>query len=321
MLKKIKNPILFQGHLKKKKYFEGWYYKFVSKDLQHSLALIPGISLNQKDSHCFIQIFYTNAQKQMHTEYIRYQTHDFDVIQQPFTLKINNHIFDENHIEVNINNDKIKINGKLEIKGLNKINKSFISPSIMGPFAYLRFMECHHGVVSMSHEIKGQMTINQVKIDFSGGKGYIEKDWGRSFPQSYVWMQSNHFSNQQLSFMFSEASIPFLGFEFKGLLVILMDGQNEYRFTTYNFSKIIERDIRKHEVFYQVKKGKYMIEIQAKNKETIGLAAPKNGVMDQVIKEGLTGSIDIKLYKNNILILEDTGHQAGIEIMMDQTIN
>jgi hypothetical protein len=38
--------------------------------------------------------------------------------------------------------------------------------------------------------------------------------------------------------------------------------------------------------------------------------------MSQTIKEGLSGTIDIKLYKKGLLIYEDTGYQAGIEIMM-----
>ena len=59
MFQKINNPIIFQGSLKKKNYFEGWYYKMVSADKNYSLALIPGISLNKDNSHVFIQVFLT----------------------------------------------------------------------------------------------------------------------------------------------------------------------------------------------------------------------------------------------------------------------
>ncbi len=55
MFEKIKNPILFQGHLKKRNYFEGWYYKQVTADQKTSLSFIPGVSLNKNDSHSFIQ--------------------------------------------------------------------------------------------------------------------------------------------------------------------------------------------------------------------------------------------------------------------------
>jgi len=37
--------------------------------------------------------------------------------------------------------------------------------------------------------------------------------------------------------------------------------------------------------------------------------------MIEQIKEGLSGNIHIKLYRKKVLILEDTGLHAGIEIM------
>ncbi|MEZ4893124.1 MAG: tocopherol cyclase family protein [Saprospiraceae bacterium] len=40
------------------------------------------------------------------------------------------------------------------------------------------------------------LTINGEELDFTGGKGYMEKDWGRSFPSAYFWMQTNHFRSR-----------------------------------------------------------------------------------------------------------------------------
>jgi len=49
------NPEIFQGKFKSKNYFEGWYYKIVSKDEKNSFAFIPGIALTKKemDTHLF----------------------------------------------------------------------------------------------------------------------------------------------------------------------------------------------------------------------------------------------------------------------------
>ncbi len=55
MTQKRSNPIIFQGSLHKKNYFEGWYYKQVSSDQKTSLSFIPGISLSEHDPHSFIQ--------------------------------------------------------------------------------------------------------------------------------------------------------------------------------------------------------------------------------------------------------------------------
>ena len=44
-------------------------------------------------------------------------------------------------------------------------------------------------------------------IDFTNGIGYIEKDWGKSFPNSWIWMQTNHFKYHNASLMASLSSI------------------------------------------------------------------------------------------------------------------
>ncbi|MCK7487611.1 MAG: tocopherol cyclase family protein [Bacillus subtilis] len=61
--------------------------------------------------------------------------------------------------------------------------------------------------------------MNDFEISFEHGRGYLEKDWGTSFPQGYVWLQTNHFTSPGTSLMASVARIPFLGFAFQGFLV------------------------------------------------------------------------------------------------------
>lgn len=56
------------------------------------------------------------------------------------------------------------------------------SPGIMGWYAWVPTMECYHGVVSLDHAISGKLMIEDQAHDFNGGRGYIEKDWGKSFP-------------------------------------------------------------------------------------------------------------------------------------------
>ena len=43
-IRKLKNPSMFQGNKKRKKYFEGWYFKMVSADGTSILSVIPGVS-------------------------------------------------------------------------------------------------------------------------------------------------------------------------------------------------------------------------------------------------------------------------------------
>jgi len=53
---KIWKPEVFQGRGKKKDYFEGWYFKSVSKDEKIAYAIIAGLSItkNPGNSHAFV---------------------------------------------------------------------------------------------------------------------------------------------------------------------------------------------------------------------------------------------------------------------------
>ena len=48
MYMRLYNPEVFQGNLRKKHYFEGWYYKHVSQGLSCTFSFIPGISVLTK---------------------------------------------------------------------------------------------------------------------------------------------------------------------------------------------------------------------------------------------------------------------------------
>lgn len=318
MFKKIRQPELFQGRHKKTRYFEGWYFKSVTKHEQLSLALIPGISLNRQDPHAFIQVFiaeHSGDDVELKTHYVRYDVDDFSFGQDVFQVQIGSSIFTLNHIDIEIRDDNLDLKGRLDIKNRTPICKSLMAPNIMGIFGYLGFMECYHGVISMSHQLEGTLMINNQSVLFDGGKGYLEKDWGKSFPRAYVWLQSNHFQQTDTSFMFSYADIPFLGLFFKGLICNLVIAGKEYRFATYNGARVLKEDIEKGKAVYLIKRGRHRLMIEAVTKKETELASPRMGVMSETIKEGLSGQITVTLWRGQEKLYHDTGSSAGIEIM------
>jgi regulatory protein YycI of two-component signal transduction system YycFG len=116
--------------------------------------------------------------------------------------------------------------------------------------------------------------------------------------------------------MASYASIPYLGLRFKGFIINLVIDHKEYRFSTYNFSKIKLIEKSDNHIILNAKRGQYSLSIKAENKDTIKLPSPKEGIMNQHIKEGLSGYVHILLKKKTHTIIDDIGYSAGIEIMM-----
>jgi hypothetical protein len=320
MNKHVNKAMSFKGSLNKKRYFEGWYYKFVSSDGSKTLAFIPGVSLNRKESHAFIQVILNqekpDGKHELFTDYIRFNVSEFSYSKIENKLSIDKCKFGLDKVAMNYKSDKISIDGEVNLSNIVPIKTNVFSPSIMGIFAYVPFMECYHSVVSMNHDLKGSFRINDIEIDLNEGKGYIEKDYGHSFPSKYIWMQTNHFSKSGTSLMFSYATIPFLGMGFNGLIANLVHNDKEYRFATYNFSKIRILDNNNNHLLIQLKRGSYKLIIEAWNQEVESLKSPKAGLMVQTIKEGLSGIVKITLYHKDKILLEDIGKQAGIEIMM-----
>lgn len=318
-LKHKKNPLAFQGKNKVNQYFEGWYFKQVSSDLKNIISIIPGIAKNNTDSHSFIQVIISHeleGRTQLETQYYRFFVNDFKYTDEPFCLTIGDNIFNDQGMKLNLSNDEYSIQGSIRFSGFTKIKRNIFSPDAMGYFSYLPFMECYHDIISMNHKLEGVLTVNNDAFDLDKGRGYIEKDWGTSFPKEYIWLQSNHFGDTDASIMFSLAHIPFLGSSFKGFICNLAFNGREYRFATYNSSKVVKTFYSGNFIELAVTKGKYALIIKAEIcSDSGGLKAPVNGAMDNTIKEGLTGLVDIRLLKGSKVLFAGKGNPCAIELI------
>lgn len=320
MLRKIRYPIRFQGSLKKKNYFEGWYYKQVSRDGMEVISFIPGISLFDNDLHSFVQYIFVsldeNNNKITKTGYLRYPLEAFKVTNNPFSVQVGENSFSETMISVKLLDAKVDIQGTLELGDFTHIKKSVLMPNIMGFFAYIPKMECYHGVISMNHSISGTLKINDREIDFNKGNGYIEKDWGTSFPKEYIWIQCNKFKNKTISIFASIANIPFMKMAFRGFICNLTIDGKEYRFATYNRSKLKIEKVTNRNVILSLENSEAIVNIEAILNKPGKLIAPHKGRMQKVIKEELCGEVKIHLYdKQNKSVYNDIGSMAGIEIV------
>lgn len=320
MVSKIKNPLIFQGNLMQKRYFEGWYFKQVSADKKTSISFIPGVSLNEGDAHSFVQYFLSetleNGQVKTTHHYFRYPLSLFHVNDKPFLVKIGPNVFTENFLSVSLQNKETELEGKIGFGAFNPIHTSLLSPSIMGPFSYVPSMECYHGVISMGHSLTGKLTVSGNTISFLGGKGYLEKDWGVSFPEKYVWIQSNHFSNESTRLFFSIATIPYHFTSFEGFIANFQVKGKEYRFATYNQSKCLVERIGENRISIILESKEAVLQIEAETGELVELPAPSNGEMSRVIQESLNGALTI-IFKDlkNDQYYQDFAAPAGIEIV------
>lgn len=175
----------------------------------------------------------------------------------------------------------------------------------------------------MDHGLKGGLLINKKMVDFTGGRGYIEKDWGNSFPESWIWMQSNNFSNTGTSFMLSIAKIPWMGSSFIGFLSFLKINREIRFFTSYNGSEITKMeklsrgDGHREGVSLRITKGRESISLKAESTRRGALKSPVGGRMESYIKESVDAEIGFEYRRANGEMLRDKGHRGGLEIVED----
>lgn len=260
-------------------YFEGYYYKHQKGG--DTVAFIVGFS----ETNAFIQVITNDVSHKFFYPLSAYRGGK--------VIRIGNCTFSQSGIELNIDQDNIRITGRICYANLTPLNYD-----IMGIFKYFP-MECYHSIVSLHHTLSGSLYINGHVIDFTGGTGYIEGDRGTSFPKTYTWIQCNSFE-AKCSVVASVASIPFMGLRFNGCICVVYHQNKEYRLATYLGVKILHCGC--HGLV--LRQGKYRMEIAVASQAGHSLLAPDNGKMARTIIERAACNARFRFYRDKTLLFD-----------------
>ena len=312
----LKRPEQFHGKSKKRPFFEGWYHK-MSTSKGDTLVLIPGIYRSGVNSNetAFLMVYQGSNG---HFDYIPYPVSEFNCEDKDYSLFLGENYFSLNKIDLKVKTDKINLIGTILSKDLKPWPVTLFEPGCMGWYSYVPTMECFHGILSMNHTLNGQIKLNDSNISFDGGKGYIEKDWGRNFPKNWVWAQSNHFQDPELSISISLATIPWKKSQFSGYIVGVQHNNNLYRFTPYRRSKITHIQFDENSFEWHLKNGQTEVQfnIERGSKSSL-LYAPDETDMVPKVGEYLDGKINCKLIISGNTIIDDQTDKAALEIIGD----
>jgi hypothetical protein len=314
------NPARYHGHGKKPPFFEGWYYKLVDASEQHRYAVIPGVFLSDDPDrhHAFVQVLDGRSGASV---YHRYPAGDFWAAEDAFELRIGPNRFTAEHVSLDVRSSALSVSGELRFRSVTPWPVTLASPGIMGWYAWVPFMECYHGVVSLDHGIEGVLRFDGEEVDYSGGRGYIEKDWGQAFPAAWIWFQTNHFEQPGTSLTGSVAIIPWLRGSFPGFIVGLWHEGVLYRFATYTGARIEKLDIADEVVTWVIRDRHHRLEMRAVRADGGLLQAPTTADMGRRITETLSATVEVALHAlkgdGSRLVFAGTGRHAGLEAVGD----
>jgi tocopherol cyclase len=318
---RIWNPAAFQGGSVSRRYFEGWYFKQVDAKERRIVAVIPGISYSADGltKHAFVQIVPSGGE--MH--YFDYPVEQFSADPgAPFRIRIGANVFGCDGMTLDLKDATSQVSGEVKFGPMRPWPVTTFSPGVMGWYRFVPRMETYHGVLSMDHEVSGSLVIDGERTDFNGGRGYVEKDWGRSFPSSWIWAQSNHFGRPGISLSLSVAKVPWMTGAFVGNIAgLLLDG-DLHRFATYTGARLTCIEVGPNEAHLVLADKREELEVHVRGCEALILKSPVLGAMEGRDAESLGGTIDVSLRAirggRATVVFEGVGAQAGIEVMNDK---
>ena len=352
---------------KSNRLFEGWYYKIANKDFQ--LAIIPGAyhSINHNGNYAFIMFVTTDFCYEYRYPLDQYIIDKGDIhTDQQFFIDIGPNKFSRNSISLFLESKYIHSIQPLNYKNKSepiKIDIKFFDQDrgfplslfqlgAMGYYGWIPILECYHGILSMNFLVYGTINIgNNIIYDNnqynkkSVAHGYLEKDWGTNFPQTWIWIQASHFDkDENVSLTLALARLPIVGdsiYTKPGFLGGLYINNKIYRFGTFTWSKVKTLNIDDDNDYRQISiviedflsRMKLQVIATIPNAYNIPrneamkiyphlLVPQSNGKMKATLMEWINATVWIRfIHHNNDFIFESQSYPATVECHGDDNMN
>lgn len=287
-MQKLK-PIQLRGNIEKQNFFEGWFHKIYSPKHQTSFIIIYGYTTgNSDDKFGFIQILIPHKS----IEIFYFPKNEISFNPKQHIIQMGSNILSTKQIKINYKDININLN-LLDNQPIYSYKNS------MGYSYFIPTLPCYHSVLNKSHYVSGEVNFHNQHYLMDSALGYMEKNWGTSFPENYFWMHAIDPSNPEISILFSQAEIKWLGKSFIKHL-------GHFRF---NGEEINLKKLAKFEINYSffnkdytsvvIKSSQIKLEINFGKSTVFQFKGPVKGKLQRDIIHNSDTLIDLKIYRNN----------------------
>ena len=331
------DPARFQGARQRRGYFEGYYFKVVDPDLDLALALIPGVSFDERGAgHAFVQVIDGVAEA---AAYHRFDLREFAAFrygarvvgetctagavdsESSFALCIGPNGFGESGLSIELPG----LRGRLAFRQNRLWPWRPWSPGAMGPFSFVPGMQCKHGILSLHHGVAGTLALGTGTAGAPAREltlgpravGYLEKDWGSGFPRRWTWLQTNHLDGVDgpCCLTVSRGVVPWVTGAFEGFIVGLLGPWGLARFTTYNGASC-RQTVEGDTLRLDLRRGRERLTIETPVPwGGATLAAPQTlGGMSGKVNECLTARAKVEYRVGGRTVLSTAARYVGVEL-------
>lgn len=262
--------------------FEGWYYKAQTAEGE-IFCVIPGISRQPDDPHSFIQLL-----DGFGTRYLRYPVEAFTGAADRLEVHVGNSVFTAEGYRL----CTPEIQAEIRFSSPVPYCPRRYTLGVMGPFALLPGVECRHGIVLADSRADGFFRWENGARQITGGRGYVEKDWGRAFPHSYVWCHA--FLDDGASFMLSAATVPLGRACVRGVIAFLRTREGWRKWATYTGARVVSAcSLPGGAATLRVASPGSSLEVTLRPGAEGTLAAPSAAGMSRQVRESTAGLLEL----------------------------
>lgn len=286
--------------------FEGFYFKGYSNE--NIFIIICGYTKSKNNTVAFLQATIPGEK----VNYYEYPLDQLITTKKLFTFKIGRNSFSKNGII--INEDGCNIN--IRFNDFDSWPRTVLSPSIMGSLSHVPKVECKHDVISPHLSMEGNVQINATQLEINRGIGYIDKNWGRSFPKRYFWGHLNGFSDPSISLQFAKGVPSWGPLRIPVHIGFLRINDELHVFRSWKKEKMTMINVGHFEILIENKNWKIRIELKIGH--SLKLRAPIEGELIDNIVEYAGGEAFVQISKKNekkneVLILAEKIHGTTFE--------
>jgi len=308
-MEKDKKHTVLNKNKTSKNCFENWYFKLVDARKENTIGILIGVQITHQGEEAFVQVIGNGVSEDVSVNYPLESVKSKDE-----EIQIGDNYLGLQKITLNIEKEGLTLKGEVTFSNHKQLKESLWIPGLMGPYKYLPFLESYHEVVSLQNTLMGSLWINGKQIIFNEGKGYIEKDWGKTFPNIWLWAQCNHFKRQDVALMIGVARLPiFFNYYTSFAIPIYYKDQLEI-FSNYNGAHIAKLYRYKGYVHLIVIQKSKILDIKIYGSDEVSCVTSRSSHMIRDVYACDTAKIELSITENGKTIFEEVGTLCELEM-------
>jgi tocopherol cyclase len=288
MIRKTK-PSDLRGNFDRKKYFEGWFHKIYSQEHRASFVIIYGYTTGDTPAKFgFIQVHLPNQEPRI--LYFDRSEVSCDPNQHRVCMGVN---------ELSLERMKIRTEELIIDLHFGKNDPIRTVKNSMGYHYFIPNLPCYHAVCNLSHTVSGEIRTTNDQFSFKAETGYLEKNWGTSFPENYQWLHAIAPNDPATSLLFSQAEIGWFGNQFQRHVGYIRIKNEVVDFRRLKDVSIRSEQVESNKQRIHIRSRELDLEITIITDQQVFLLGPEDGTLRRNIGHYADAQVELRITRGS----------------------